>query len=241
MGSASALLVAHGFGHESNGRWGTLLARLGVEPTQTLVVDNAGGPLADLVGTNSHFEFSGYLEGIEALRSRHVLDDRLLIFNDTLFSHHWGWGWSRLLARRQPRPGVWGDGRVDRIADTDRTMRFLSSWHFDVVGPQALDGFERALRMVIEVFDEPDPDPEYQRHVTRYLNSTAWRGYSNPSGVRSDGDLDRKRACIRAEHRLTARPELEPHVRSYSGVAYELVHAVDRGLSARRRIRNLYR
>lgn len=72
------------------------------------------------------------------------------------------WGWAQIVARRTPTNGIWGDGRVDPIPASTDTLRFLASWHFDIVGEQAFDGFERSLRTVIARFDEPANDPAYK-------------------------------------------------------------------------------
>lgn len=236
-----ALLIAFGYNAAMRRQWTAFAERAGIEPSNRVVVDNAGGDFGDVAGSNSHFEFSGYLEGIEAVRATGVACDRLVIFNDTLLSHHWAWAWARLVARRSPATGIWGDGRHESFDQDRRELDFLASWHFDIVGTTALDSFEAALRSVIADFDTSIEDCAYKVHIRQYLNSRFSGGYSNPESVADSDGLARKMACIRAEHRLSAHEACVGQIRHLSGIGYQSVRLADRFLSARRRAKVLLR
>lgn len=235
------LLVAYGYDDRVAQRWNAFAESIGVAVEDRVVVDNRGGDRADLTGTNAQFEFSGYLEGLRFAGNRRETPERIVIFNDTLFGHHWAGGWARLVARVPSRPGIWGDGRRDRTAAEGWPARYVASWHFDLVGQQAIQVFVEALEQVVDQFDEPDLDPTYEIHLERYLKASHWRGYSNPASVRDGRARERKLACIRAEHRLSSADSVSALLQPYRGPTYRAVHAVDRGLSARRRIASLRR
>lgn len=239
MRHVGALLVAHGFDAPAAERWKRFLGRADLGDAVSLVVDNAGGAHADLTGSNDQFEFSGYLEGLRSLRSRSGPLDRIVIFNDTLFAHHWSTGWAHLVANASNEGGVWGDPRVERAWTDGRELRFLASWHFDVRGRDALDLFEDQLKATIQGFTVVGADAEYEAHLDRYLESSLTSGYSKPSGIVCDEDRLRKLRCIRAEHQLSRLVFDGDALRSYSGIRYQGVHTIDRLLSASRRVRSL--
>lgn len=242
------VLVAYGFDAGVRKRWRSFADRLGVPADRRIVVDNAHrgnqvggreGRAGEYPGTNEQYEFSGYLEGLDHARRLDDQAHRVMLFNDTLFSHHWTLGWGRIASSQSRQPGIWGDGRNDTIPSTGRRLRFLASWHFDLVGSAAIECFRNAVSEVVDRFDEPSGDSAYESYIERYLDGSLWHGYSDPGGLDSPADKQRKLACIRAEHRLSQHKVMAMKIRSYEGPMYRSVHSVDRMLSARRRAGSL--
>lgn len=233
------LLVAYGYDRQLAARWNAFADAAELPKEGRFVVDNAQGELADLAGSNDQLEFSGYLEGLQWISARHGDLDRVVIFNDTLFGHHWSTGWAGIVRDGPRDAGIWGDGRLDRVDRSDRSLRFIASWHFDLVGAAAIETFTSTLAEAVDSFDRIGEDPAYEAHLGRYLRSSIRRGYSNPASIREPATRARKLACIRTEHRLSAEPKFAAVMRFYTGPRYRAVHAADRLLSARRRLRSL--
>lgn len=239
MQDIATLLVSHGFDADAAARWADFTQSAGLDAAYTIVVDNARGETADVRGSNDQFEFSGYREGLNALRAINPNMNRVLIFNDTLFSHHWAGGWAQLVAHTPSVSGVRGDYRVERPWAAGQELQFLASWHFDVSGSEALFQFQRSLDTVIAAFDTPSDDDEYESHLNHYLDASFLRGYSDPAAIQDPRDRLRKRRCIRAEHRLSQALTNDGLLRHYCGPRYQVVHTTDRALSAIRRVRSL--
>ncbi len=87
MVSTGCILVAYDFDDRKQKVWSNFLKRSGLNKSRSLVIDNAPNDNIDVEkGSNTYFEFSGYLEGLEKIRSKNL--DQVFIFNDTLLEHH---------------------------------------------------------------------------------------------------------------------------------------------------------
>ncbi len=205
-----ALLVAYGWSAAQEDRWSHFLS--GWCPTdRALVVQNDPtspdcARFRTLRGSNAFAEFSGYLEGYDALAPEHGGSAPVFVVNDTLFSHRWSTGWKRAVRLWAHRPplALLGDPRHDPLPGTDRTLHFLSSWIFALHGPDAHRHFRAGLVAVQspENWGVPAyPEPEYRLMVRDYLDGRRGRGWSR-AGRATAALRALKEQCIYAEHRL---------------------------------------
>jgi hypothetical protein len=235
------ILVAYRLTEKKCAQWARFLKGIPAE-TSVVVVENdshfpvpAGFPAAwtYIRGSNTHFEFSGYREGLEALRAD---ADRVLIVNDSLFTHHaWNF-WRTLIHKTKNQPGISGDPRDEPIDFDGRPLRIYASWLFLMQGREALETFSAGLDHVLARFDSPIESPEYTSYLDRYLRGTWLRGYTAPHSLREEGALRRKKLCIYAEHRLGRYLEEQVGIHPVANPLYRYVRQLDRFAALRRRV-----
>jgi hypothetical protein len=241
----AVVLVAYGYSTVKHARFKAFLKGAGLGHEPVFVVENHLNTTCPqlfpthwsyLQGSNQHFEFSGYLEGIEACKSLRL--ERVYIFNDTLFAHHYLPGWAALIRRssRRLKPGIYGDPRIEPVHLESKPLRIYASWHFALIGKAARVQFEKALGTVLERFDSPIQDPVYQTYLTNYLEGSWLRGYTNPALLKSEDHLKRKKHCIYTEHRLGRALEEQGLLHPYPSRFYRLVRRMDRLLAVGRRV-----
>lgn len=239
MGSTGCLLVAYDFNDRKQKLWNTFLNRSGLNESRSIVIDNAPhGNVNAEKGSNTYFEFSGYLEGLKKIGSKNL--DQVFIFNDTLFEHHATSIWANYIRNiKPPREGIYGDGRIEPVIWDSKPLRILASWHFLLQGKVAIDIFDKTLREVLLDFDKPlIINEEYKTYRERYLSGGVFSGYSLSGKLDSKEDIQRKIKCIDTEHRLGRALDENSVMFPYSGYRYRLVHLVDRFLSFKRRIKS---
>ena len=239
MVSTGCLLVAYDFNDRKQKLWTNFLNRSGLNEVRILIIDNA--PYDNLhaeKGSNTYFEFSGYLEGLEKIGSKNL--DQIFIFNDTLFEHHATRMWADYIRNIKPsREGIYGDGRIEPVIWDSKPLKILASWHFLLQGKVAIDIFDKTLREVLLDFDTPlIIDHAYKTYRERYLSGAFFKGYSLSGKLDIKEDIERKIKCIDTEHRLGRALDENSVMVPYLGYRYRLVHLVDRFLSFKRRIKS---
>ena len=153
----------------------------------------------ELLGSNRHFEFSGY----RALCDQISGEGPFIILNDTLWVNRWVGGWRRLLSRvteNQSTTLVYGDVRVEGGRIPERPNTYLASWVFVLPNRNALEQFAASLDAVMH-HNYPPPSPEYARYLHRWFEPRWFGGWH---GVRTPETIARKQHCIRMEHALSA-------------------------------------
>lgn len=236
------ILVAYHFNADKQEKWRRFLASF--PGATSVVIENADGATSEasslVQGSNRHFEFSGYLEGMEA-SSLEEEDPYWVILNDTLFSHHWALGWRHLIARVSLlKDGIYGDYRREPILWDGRPLDLYASWIFMVKGPLVRLKFQVMLKEVLSMFDTPLNFPGYEVYQQRYMRATLWSGYTSILHPAKHAEaLQIKKQCIHAEHRLGRTLDNLGWVNRLPGPTYTLVHAVDRWLSFKRRATRL--
>ena len=241
----AVVLVAYGYSPVKHARFKAFLKGAGIANEPVLLVENHpdGPPQKSLPqywtfiqGSNRKFEFSGYQEGLEA--SKALRPERVYIFNDTLFAHHYLPGWAALIRHSSKRlkPGVYGDPRLEPVQIDAKPLRIYASWHFALIGYEAQTAFKKAISAVIDRFDSPIEDAVYQAYLTNYLEGSWLRGYTNPGLLHSEDHLKRKKHCIYAEHRLGRALEEKGLLQAYPSRLYRLVRIMDRFLAVGRRV-----
>ncbi len=233
----ASLLLAFGHGADQDGRWMRFTQQLGPWGQPKLTVDNRPDTVfAEVQGSNAQFEFSGYLEGLDALLERHGPQARILVFNDSLFSHHSRRRWAEFLRDYVPNrgPGVYGDSRTEPLTVEGRPLHYLASWMFVLEGEVGQQAFRAALTEVISTFDEAPRWPGYDRFLAHYYApNRRWGGYTQPM---SPEDRERKLRCSWAEHRLSLRLAQQGMMHPFEGLRYRGLHQLDRVLSAYKRL-----
>ena len=186
---------------------------------------------SELQGSNSHYEFSGYLEVCESFTG----SGPFVIINDTLFKTHYTVGWLRLLKRamiqlNKDTVTVYGDIRWDGNAYAERPNPFLASWLFVLPNAHTLDVFKQSLA---EILNEPASlgSEAYQAFLHGWIfpkgKLSGWHG-----GAKDEPARARKERCIRLEHRLST--VLPQHglpltsVGSFSPFSYLVLRGIDR-------------
>jgi hypothetical protein len=235
----ASLLLAYGHSADQDGRWMRFTQQLGRWGQPKLTVDNRPHTVfADVQGSNAQFEFSGYLEGLDALLAKHGPQSRILVFNDSLFSHHSARRWAEFLKNYEPRrgPGVYGDPRLEPVEVDGRPLRYLASWMFLLEGSAGQDAFRAALQHALTHFDQAPEWPGYREFLAHYYApSRRWGGYTQ--ALRPE-DLERKMRCSWAEHRLSLHLQQQHLMFPFEGWAYRSLHTVDRALSAYKRLKS---
>ena len=239
MISAGCVLVAYDFNNRKQKMWDTFLNRSGLNEARILIIDNApkDNRYAEK-GSNTHFEFSGYLEGLAKIRSDDL--DQVFIFNDTLFEHHATNMWADYIRDKKPlADGIYGDSRIEPVIWDSKPLKILASWHFLLKGRVAIDIFDKTLREIILDFDKPLViDEAYKLYRQRYLSggkNQLWL----PANLKTEKDFIRKAKCVDAEHRMGRAFDEKSIMVSYAGLRYQLIHLMDRFLSFKRRIKGL--
>ena len=101
MISTGCILVAYDFDDRKQKLWNAFLKRSSLINSKHLVVDNGLKENFNVIkGSNEFYEFSAYIEGIDALESKDL--DQIFIFNDTLFEHHATMMWANFLKNISP-------------------------------------------------------------------------------------------------------------------------------------------
>ena len=232
-----ALLVAYGYNEDTQRRWHRFLKQAGIACQNALVLDNQPPQFEGVIaGSNLQFEFSGYQEVLNHFLSAQKEATEIYILNDTLFSHHWAFGWARMLRTMSLSPGIFGDTREEPVSLEDRPLRILASWNFALVGPNAIQAFLRELKSALHDFTQPIEGEDYKRYQEHYLSPRLMGGYTK---VLDSKELLNKRRCIWAEHRLSRQLEETIGFSAYPSLGYPLVHLIDRMLAAKRRIYHL--
>lgn len=235
----ASLLLAYGHSADQDGRWMRFTQQLGRWGQPKLAVDNRPDTVfAEVQGSNAQFEFSGYLEGLDALVAKHGPQARILVFNDSLFSHHSARRWAEFLKNYEPRrgPGVYGDARLEPVHVDGRPLRHLASWMFLLEGSAGQEAFRAALLHALKHFDQAPEWPGYREFLAHYYApSRRWGGYTQ---ALSPEDLERKMRCSWAEHRLSLHLQEQGCMFPFGGVHYRALHAMDRALSALKRLKN---
>ena len=241
----AVVLVAYGYSPVKHARFKAFLKGAGLNHEPVFLVENQpAGQLPKsfpqhwtfIQGSNKNFEFSGYQEGLEA--SKALRPERVYIFNDTLFAHHYLPGWAALIRYSSKRltPGIYGDPRLEPVQLDAKPLRIYASWHFVLQGAEAQTAFKKAISAVIDRFDSPIEDTVYQAYLTNYLEGSWLRGYTNPGLLQSEDHLKRKKHCIYAEHRLGRALEEKGLLHAYPSRLYRLVRIMDRFLAVGRRV-----
>jgi hypothetical protein len=242
MISAGCILVAFDFDDRKQMLWNKFLDRSSLNNARIVVIDNApkDNRYAEK-GSNTHFEFSGYLEGLAKIRSDDL--DQVFIFNDTLFEHHATNMWADYIRDKKPlADGIYGDSRIEPVIWDSKPLKILASWHFLLQGKVAIDVFDKTLREVLLDFDTPLViDDEYKTYRERYLSGGVFSGYSLSGDLDSKEETERKIKCIDTEHRLGRVLDNSEMMIPYSGWRYEFIHIIDRLLSFRRRFKSRFR
>jgi hypothetical protein len=239
MISRGCVLVAYDFNDRKQKLWNTFLNRSGLNESRSLVIENAPDDnIHAEKGSNTYFEFSGYLEGLGKIGASDL--NEVFIFNDTLFEHHATSMWANYFRNiKLSRDGIYGDGRIEPVIWDSKPMRILASWHFLLKGKVAIDIFDKTLREVLLDFDKPlIISEEYKTYRERYLSGGVFSGYSLSGKFTSKKDIQRKAKCIDTEHRLGRALDENLVMIPYSGYIYRLLHLVDRFLSFKRRFKS---
>jgi hypothetical protein len=93
-----------------------------------------------------------------------------------------------------------------------------------------------ALHLAAEHFDESPDWPGYDEFLAHYYApSRRWGGYTQ---ALSPEDLERKMRCSWAEHRLSLHLQHQGMMHPFEGLHYQGLHAVDRALSAIKRLKS---
>lgn len=198
-----------------------------------LVVNNRpnSAKMSELQGTNTHFEFSGYLQVCEYFTG----SGPFVIVNDTLFKTHYTAGWLQLLKRAiykldTKADVVYGDIRWDGKAYSERPHPFLASWLFVLPNVRSLQLFKQSLSAILTE-ETPVGSAEYQRFLHQWISPkgklNGWHG-----GAKDDESRARKERCIRLEHRFsTVMPQYKLPLTSlgvFSPFFYSIVRGLDR-------------
>lgn len=235
----ASLLLAYGHNADQEGRWVKFTHLLGKWGQPRLVVDNRpNNVLADVQGSNRKFEFSGYLEGLNTLNQKCGPQARIFVFNDSLFSHHSSRRWAQFLNQYVPRsgPGVYGDPRIEPILAHGQPLKYLASWMFLLEGSTGQQAFREALEYALRHFDDSPDWPGYDEFLAHYYApSRRWGGYTQALSLE---DLERKMRCSWAEHRLSLHLQEQGMMYPFEGLHYQGLHAVDRTLSAIKRLKS---
>jgi hypothetical protein len=235
----ASLLLAYGHSADQDGRWMRFTQQLGRWGQPKMAVDNRPNTVfAEVQGSNTHYEFSGYLEGLDALLAKHGPQSRIIVVNDSLFSHHSARRWAEFLQHYVPHrgPGVYGDPRLEPVEVEGRPLRHLASWMFLLEGQVGQDAFRAALQHALQYFDEAPEWPGYGEFLDRYYApSRRWGGYTQALDAEA---LQRKMRCSWAEHRLSLHLQQHGMMFPFEGLHYRSIHAVDRALSALKRLKS---
>lgn len=171
-----------------------------------IVVNNEpnGAQPGQRQGSNTHFEFSGYLEALAQMSG----PGPFLLINDTFFYNHATWLWCAALHRwnqqlaDQPKELAWvlGDVRHEKEIFPEKDGSFLASWLFYLPNRASREVLAACLSQ-LTTESLPEPSIGYQTYVNRWLQSKGpWGGWH---GERSEAALARKQRVIRLEHRLS--------------------------------------
>lgn len=196
----SLLLVAYGWSPAKEARLRSFCHGF-MRHERVLVLRNDSDPapsgFRECRGSNRHAEFSGYLEGLAEMPK----EGPLLIANDTLLTHRATSAWKRLLTQAElPTDRIFGDYRLQDLGEVQLPM--LASWLFYLPSGFQRYAFEFAVQVATNEWDNPPFGAGYQAVVENYLKGGLLSGWIH-AGRRGSHDVDLKRYCIYAEHRLS--------------------------------------
>ena len=242
-------LVAYQLTEAKLAKWRLLVERSGMENVAVVVVENDTNSTKPeswpsdkhwhyVRGSNQYFEFSGYQEALSELEWQQTPGEieSFFLFNDTLFTHHSARNWARILRETKWTPGIHGDRREETVELAGKPLRIFASWHFALVGKEGIDLFQCHLKKALALFDESITGEAYQSYLENYLQGSWLRGYTDPKGIIQNKDLQRKKHCIYAEHRMGRWLEEQVYWKSHPSAHYAYTRTVDRFLALRRRI-----
>jgi len=194
--------VSHGLTLQELSSWEALARSIGARHWQ---VYDTGSPALDAKTvkvtevTNSHYEFGGYLSGIQLVQT----DGPYLIVNSTVFLTRALGIWKRVLnASNVYKSSIYGDATPSpdpRIPEIPHP--YYSSWIFLIRDRKALETFTAALERTLSHVAQ-EPSPGYDAYLERWLNPrNRFYGWHGPKTPRA---LQRKKMTIGWEHRLSA-------------------------------------
>ena len=240
MISTGCILVTYDFDDRKQKLWDAFLKRSELINSNHIVIDNFPEENDKSIrGSNEFYEFSGYVEGIEALGSNYL--DRIFIFNDTLFEHHANTMWANFVKNIIPgKEGIYGDGIIEPVLWECLPLKILASWHFLLSGKASIKDFSEILKDILVDFDKPLViDDAYKLYREKYLSGGVFNGYSLSGKLTNEKDILRKKKCINTEHRLGRELEKKGNMIFYSGFQYQFMHLLDRYLSFHRRFKSI--
>ena len=194
--------VSHGLTLEELIRWESLANSIGATYWH---VYNTGSPSNDVKRvevtevSNSHYEFGGYLAGLQRVQT----EGPFLIVNSTVFLTRALGLWKRVLnASNIYKSPVYGDATPSPDARIPEIPHpYYSSWIFLIRDREALQTFTTALERSLSQVQQ-EPSPAYKSYLERWLNPRnrfyGWHGPKTPQA------LQRKKLTIGWEHRLSA-------------------------------------
>ena len=186
---------------------------------------------SQIQGSNTNYEFSGYLELSNCFSST----GPYLILNDTLFTSHITRGWLQLLrnflaANKTKKQHIYGDLRYDGTRYEERPNPFLASWLFVVPDFETLKKFQVNLSFILA--DKSTLiSSEYEAFLDHWISPTSklkgWHG--GPINIQIKV---RKKRCIILEHRLSKLLNVNGMKLSSIGInnpfIYKLLRLADR-------------
>jgi hypothetical protein len=168
------------------------------------IINNKPGDQFGIAGSNEHFEFSGYMELLDAMET----EGPFIIVNDTWFKTHNSVFWNRLLRmflREKQHPnGICGDIRTEVSVFSEKPSPYLSSWIFYLPNRDCLVRFRKCIALAIQDAKGANFTPEYIAYVEDWLSPKnrlyGWHIKSKEQAV-----MERKRRSIYMEHALNVR------------------------------------
>ena len=168
------------------------------------IINNKKGDHFGIAGSNQNFEFSGYIELLNAMNTA----GPYVIANDTWFKTHNSVLWNRLLRvflrKKRLFNCIYGDIRTEVSPFLEKPSPYLSSWIFYIPNRDSLVGFRSCLELAIKDAQLANFTPEYVAYVEDWLQPQnrlyGWHIKSNEKEVK-----ERKRQSIYIEHALNVR------------------------------------
>lgn len=165
------------------------------------LINNKAHDSFGIPGSNAYFEFSGYLEVLNCMKT----EGPYVIANDTWFKTHNAFLWTGLLRNFRQKQGsevsIYGDIRKEISPYPEKPSPYLSSWIFYIPNKTVLGQFQTCLKQAIASVEQGGFSHEYVSYVEDWLKPKnrlyGWHMASHESGV-----LERKRRCIYIEHQL---------------------------------------
>lgn len=210
----------------------------GFKEDQIFVFNNWVGKTSqgEIKGDNTAYEFSGYALALDRMQG----PGPFVLINDTLFRHHWKWGWALML--RQTLNDSWiqstkgvivGDLRTESFEFPEKPSTYWASWIFVMSDRIALQQMRNALERVIQE-DWTKPSQAYVDYIAQWLNKPWWQG--GWQGKCTPDALKRKTQSIRYEHELSRILVQEQAITPYTmgsrpTLLYRVTRLVDRILA----------
>jgi len=183
------------------GQWQKVWHKLG---SGVQIINNKKGDYFGISGSNQNFEFSGYIELLDAMSTA----GPYIIANDTWFKTHNSVLWNRLLRvflrKKQHHNCIYGDIRTEESCFSEKPSPYLSSWIFYIPNRDCVIRFRRCLEMAIKDAKLANFSSEYVAYVEDWLRPKnrmyGWHINSHEKEV-----MERKRLSIYIEHALNVR------------------------------------